>query len=475
MSHILLISENRVLLKQLYTYIEGRYDFAIHVLPCSSKAFERFAEIRADIVLLDTDVVIPYRTILQQLQQSKRNCHIILLSEFVEHAWDDPRVLFLNKASLTPDLLLSTLQNIARDVQEDEYAHDETLKVSSGKFEFVSYPDAYYIMFIKYVGAGDMEMDEKTIANLKTAMMLVGECETVVIDHSDLLLLLRKSKMRAGSEFAKFSKIVKDTLGHDYAIIYAENINWRMLEPVCYRLESLSKYAYFLKQESIGISELPKRIGTLSHSELHEMLVSLLHFTLLRETARVKDCLNEMYLHRLKESMDFYSLAYVRCNVKIISILISSIVNVDFDSDTESFPSIELEFDCYEQRLKSFAKDIAQKSSLNALIVEAMTDMYKRYREDISLAGIAQNLNVNKVYLSRLFREQIGISVLALLQIIRIQNAKFLLQYSDLRISAIAREVGYMDAGYFSRIFRKHTHSSPEDFRNHMKERRELL
>lgn len=474
MSHILLISENRVLLKQLYTYLEGKYDLVIHVVLCSSNAFERFTESRADVVLLDTDVGIPYRIILQQLQQSQRNYHIILLSEFVEPEWDDPRVSFLNKASLTPDLLLSTLQTIAKDVPKEDI-YGETLEISSDNFRFVSYPDAYYIMFIKYVGAGDVEMDERAVTNLKAAMVLVGECETVVIDPSDLLLLLRKSKMRVGFEFAKLPKIVIGTLGHDYAVIYAENINWRMLDPVCYRLESLSKYAYFLKQESIEISELPKRIRTLPLSELHEMLMSLLRFILLRETARVKDCLNEIFLHRLKESMDFYSLAYVRCNVQIISILISSIVNLDFDTDTESFPSIELEFDCYEQRLRSFAKDIAQKSSLNALIVEAMTDMYKRYREDISLAGIAQDLNVNKVYLSRLFREQIGITVLELLQIIRIQNAKFLLQYSDLRISAIAREVGYSDAGYFSRIFRKHTHSSPEDFRSYMKERRELL
>lgn len=475
MSHILLISENRVLLKQLYTYLEEKYDFAIHVAPCSSNAFERFSESRADIVLLDTDVVIPYRTILQQLQQSQRNYHIILLSEFIEPAWDDPRVLFLNKTNLTPDLLLSTLQNIGKDVQKDEDVHDETLKVSSGNFEFVSYPDAYYIMFIKYVGEGDVEMDEKAVANLKTATALVGACETVVIDRRDLLLLLRKSKMRVGFEFAKLSKIVTETLGHDYGIIYAENINWRKLGQVCSQLESLSKYAYFLKQESIEINEFPKRIRTLSNYELHEMMVSLLHFILVREAVRVEDCLNEMYLHRLKESMDFYSLEYVRCNVQIISTLISSIVNVDFDSDTENFPSIELEFDHNKQKLKSFVRGIAQKTALNMLVVEAITDIYKRYREDISLAGIAQGLNVNKVYLSRLFREQVGITVLELLQIIRIRNAKFLLQYSDLKISAIAREVGYMDAGYFSRIFRKHTQLSPEDFRSYMKERRELI
>ncbi len=474
MNHILLISENRVLLKQLFTYLEGKYDFAIYVVPCSSNAFERFAESRADVVLLDTDVGIPYRTILQQLQQSQRNYHIILLSEFVEPAWDDPRVLFLNKASLTPDLLLSTLQNIAKDVPEDEDAHGEKVNVLSGHFEFVSYPDAYYIMFIKYVGPGSVEMDEKTVANLKTAMVLVGECETVAVSRSDMLLLLRKSKMRVGFEFTKLPKIVTGTLGRNYAVIYAENINWRKLEQVCSRLESLSKYTYFLKKESIEMNELTNRVRTLSHSELHETLVLLLHSILLRETAQVKDCLNEIYLHRLKESMDFYSLSYVRCNMQIISNLISSIVNVGLDG-REDFSSIELEFDTYEQRLTSFIKDISRKSALNALVVEATTDIYKRYSEDISLAGIAQDLNVNKVYLSRLFREQTGITVLDLLQTIRIQNAKFLLLYSNIKISAIARSVGYMDAGYFSRIFRKHTQFSPEDFRSGMKERKELL
>ena len=56
---------------------------------------------------------------------------------------------------------------------------------------------------------------------------------------------------------------------------------------------------------------------------------------------------------------------------------------------------------------------------------------------------------------------------------IRIEAAKNLLTSSDITISEIASLVGYDNSLYFSRLFTKHTGTSPTAYRNaHIKSRK---
>ena len=47
---------------------------------------------------------------------------------------------------------------------------------------------------------------------------------------------------------------------------------------------------------------------------------------------------------------------------------------------------------------------------------------------------------------------------------LRLDRAKVLLRESDMNVAEIANEVGYRDANYFSKVFRKHTGWSPTEF-----------
>jgi AraC-like DNA-binding protein len=50
---------------------------------------------------------------------------------------------------------------------------------------------------------------------------------------------------------------------------------------------------------------------------------------------------------------------------------------------------------------------------------------------------------------------------------VRLQRACFLLRDCNLRISEVAMRVGYEDAGYFSRHFKKRFGLSPRQVREH--------
>lgn len=87
------------------------------------------------------------------------------------------------------------------------------------------------------------------------------------------------------------------------------------------------------------------------------------------------------------------------------------------------------------------------------------------YREKISLDELAERFFINKFYLTRIFKEQFGLSVNNYLLQIRITHAKRLLRFTDLTIEAIGQECGMTDANYFSRMFKKTEGITPGEFR----------
>lgn len=89
----------------------------------------------------------------------------------------------------------------------------------------------------------------------------------------------------------------------------------------------------------------------------------------------------------------------------------------------------------------------------------------QHYQEKIALDNLADKFFINKFYLTRIFKEQFGISVNNYLAQIRITHAKQLLRFSDLTIEQIGRECGIDEPAYFARVFKKVEGTSPGEYR----------
>lgn len=88
------------------------------------------------------------------------------------------------------------------------------------------------------------------------------------------------------------------------------------------------------------------------------------------------------------------------------------------------------------------------------------------YSEKISLDGIAQNMYLSSVYISKIFKEETGESPISYLIKIRLEKAKEMLVSADYdSIKKIANLVGYEDAYHFSKLFKKYYGVSPLHFR----------
>lgn len=87
-----------------------------------------------------------------------------------------------------------------------------------------------------------------------------------------------------------------------------------------------------------------------------------------------------------------------------------------------------------------------------------------RLSERLTLDELAQTACLSETQLKKLFRQQIGLSVMQYLTRVRMEKAKALLQHTDYSVQRIAEQVGYSDLSAFSRRFSASFGLSPTRF-----------
>ena len=88
------------------------------------------------------------------------------------------------------------------------------------------------------------------------------------------------------------------------------------------------------------------------------------------------------------------------------------------------------------------------------------------WEEDLSLKILAEQVYLTPQYLSTLFKNETGMTVGQYMADHRIDQAKRMLDDPSYKLYQISGLVGYKDANYFTRLFRKKTGMTPMEYRN---------
>ncbi|MGO4540821.1 AraC family transcriptional regulator [Paenibacillus sp. 2TAB19] len=105
-----------------------------------------------------------------------------------------------------------------------------------------------------------------------------------------------------------------------------------------------------------------------------------------------------------------------------------------------------------------------QQNSDSQSMMEGTIDYIRQhYMEPITLESLAGQQGLKAKYFSYLFRKYTGIGPIDYLIKYRMSVAHELLMNEPFSVRDIARSVGYADAYYFSRLFKKHYQLSPTD------------
>ncbi|WP_339363625.1 response regulator transcription factor [Vallitalea maricola] len=108
---------------------------------------------------------------------------------------------------------------------------------------------------------------------------------------------------------------------------------------------------------------------------------------------------------------------------------------------------------------------IEEKES-SKLIQKAKEYINLKYNTAITLDEICEYVSVSKSYFCYMFKREMGESIWNYLTSYRIEKAKNLLQNTDMKNYEISYYIGYENASYFTKTFRKLTGMTPHEFRN---------
>ena len=98
---------------------------------------------------------------------------------------------------------------------------------------------------------------------------------------------------------------------------------------------------------------------------------------------------------------------------------------------------------------------------LKNFIVEHMT-------EPLSVSRLCHEFRMSQSSLYLLSRESFGKSITELIRDIRMERARILLRESDETVTSIAEKIGFDDANYFTKVFRRCTGCTPREWRNRL-------
>lgn len=91
---------------------------------------------------------------------------------------------------------------------------------------------------------------------------------------------------------------------------------------------------------------------------------------------------------------------------------------------------------------------------------------YVRERHSsVRLDDIAREFNYSKSYISHIFKKASGHSLRSFCNILKIEDAKELLQNTDYSVTDIANAAGFSDFSYFIKVFRQQTEKTPLQWR----------
>ena len=105
-------------------------------------------------------------------------------------------------------------------------------------------------------------------------------------------------------------------------------------------------------------------------------------------------------------------------------------------------------------------------SGRNIVEKEMVSYIQQNFTGKISLKEFGEQFHLSEKYISRYFKEHFHITLSQYITYLRLENAKQLLQDTDLSVTETAMQSGYQNVSYFIRSFKKTYGISPLKYRN---------
>lgn len=120
---------------------------------------------------------------------------------------------------------------------------------------------------------------------------------------------------------------------------------------------------------------------------------------------------------------------------------------------------------CCRHVKQNSMEQVEAPSPMHERISEVVQYINSHYMQELSLYLLAEKFYVSPYYLSRFFKKATGFTLVEYLNSVRIKEAKKLLEQTSMKVSLIAKKVGFGSVTHFGRVFKLVTGYTPLYYR----------
>ena len=122
----------------------------------------------------------------------------------------------------------------------------------------------------------------------------------------------------------------------------------------------------------------------------------------------------------------------------------------------------------HKEMIFDFTRRMSELTSENVYskqILDALDYIYEHLHDKLSTAEIAEYVGLSPQYLSRLFHQEVGLTISAYIMDKRIESAENMLKSYDYTPVDIGNYLNFSSHSHFIMVFKKHTGLTPREYR----------
>lgn len=439
MYQIMIISEKQTIARQIISYLEEEPECQLHVVLSGYHAAVRFEKIKPDVLFLDTQIMVPYPFVIEELEQFQWHYNLILVGP------DDQSL---------PELI-PTVQ-IPYEQLNREYVlnviHSLTIEQPSSVQNTPVISEQYHVLAV-LPAQQDVGDGNEIARRMKNRIEPYAGCLIQSKHGRGAAAMVQRASVTVGMELHKLAGILLQEFGPNAVILYESNIHWSDLQSRWQHLLGCQDIAYFLRGQCADLSATGQR-EPMERAALQYTVSKLAEASLSGRSGTADRLLQTLYLRVLKQSMDRAACRYTAFLLFQLYRIEAQILHLPVGQTESEGQYIEDDWAIQQTMVSYYINKMAQ-IRLSQPVCKSIVMMFAQYEKSLYLSGVAEELNLSSIYLSRIFREQTGMTFLQMLQQLRMAAANYFLRETDANISQIAALVGYSDPNYFGRRYKQ--------------------
>lgn len=302
-------------------------------------------------------------------------------------------------------------------------------------------------------------MEALSILEKESFDLIITDIRMPIIDGLELLEDMRKrgdkTLLVLASTYSEF-EYAKRGLQNGAIDYIIKPITEENLKELFIRVEKL------LKEKESNLEESKETTLKVSKDRIDKWYNLFINIEETPENLQAK-YLKELNNILREEKVIFSELLFEGVWERIIKVFpwIVKLENIEFLFNEESFEEE------VQEKISSI-QEIIKKYKLNkydSLINKICEIIIKNIGKDKLLDIIAEELELSKDYIGKLFKNKIGITLNEYSTILKMEYGKKLLKTTNKKVYEISEELGYSTVDYFSKLFKNYTSLTPVQYR----------